>query len=123
MDTFSRRSFVKGVAGLGVAGLAAPSALAQGTQAPLGQRSTGSARRLPARGEYVVRRGYLITMDAQLGEIQDGDVHVRNGEILAVGKNLSAPRATVLDGRNMIVMPGFVDTHWHMWTTYLRSMS
>jgi len=29
----------------------------------------------------------------------------------------------VLDGRNMIVMPGFVDTHWHMWTTYLRCMA
>jgi 5-methylthioadenosine/S-adenosylhomocysteine deaminase len=40
-----------------------------------------------------------------------------------VGKNLKAPGATVLDGRNMIVMPGFVDTHWHMWTTYLRSMA
>ena len=50
-------------------------------------------------------------------------MHVRNGEILAVGTNLRAPGATVLDGRNMIVMPGFVDTHWHMWTTYLRCMA
>jgi cytosine/adenosine deaminase-related metal-dependent hydrolase len=125
MDSkINRRGFVKGLAGAGFVGLAGSSALAQGAQPTLtGERSTGAARRLPARGEFVVRRGYLLTMDEGLGDIPDGDVHVRNGEILAVGKNLRAPGATVLDGRNMIVMPGFVDTHWHMWTTYLRCMA
>jgi len=119
MDSpINRRGFVKGVAGIGLAGLAGASGLAQGTQ-----RSAGAARRLPARGEFIVRRGYLLTMDERLGDIPDGDVHVRNGEILAVGRNLRAPGATVLDGRSMIVMPGFVDTHWHMWTTYLRCMA
>jgi 5-methylthioadenosine/S-adenosylhomocysteine deaminase len=123
-NKLDRRDFVKGLAGLGVVGVAGSSAIAQGTQPGLtGPRSTGTARRPPARGELVVRRGYLLTMNNSLGEIPEGDVHVRNGEILAVGKNLKAPGATVLDGRNMIVMPGFVDTHWHMWTTYLRCMA
>ena len=123
MDSISRRGFVKGLAGAGVAGMAGASALAQGTPPVTGRRSTGAARPLPPRGEFIVRRGYLLTMDNRLGDISDGDVHVRNGEILSVGRNLRAPGATVLDGRNMIVMPGFVDTHWHMWTTYLRCMA
>ena len=123
MDSISRRGFVKGLAGAGLAGMAGASALAQGTPPLTGRRSTGAARPLPPRGEFIVRRGYLLTMDERLGDIPDGDVHVRNGEILSVGKNLRAPGATVLDGRNMIVMPGFVDTHWHMWTTYLRCMA
>ena len=107
-----------------MAGASGSSAIAQGTQpVPTGPRSRGTARPLPARGDLLVRRGYLLTMNNSLGEIPEGDVHVRNGEILAVGKNLKAPGATVLDGRNMIVMPGFVDTHWHMWTTYLRCMA
>jgi len=107
-----------------MAGVAGASAIAQGTQPVVtGPRSRGPARPLPARGDLLVRRGYLLTMNNSLGEIPEGDVHVRNGEILAVGKNLKAPGATVLDGRNMIVMPGFVDTHWHMWTTYLRCMA
>jgi cytosine/adenosine deaminase-related metal-dependent hydrolase len=78
---------------------------------------------MPARGEFVVRNGYVLSMDEKLGEFPDGDVHVKNGAIVAVGKNLNAPGATVLDARRMIVMPGFVDTHWHMWTTYLRCMA
>lgn len=121
---FDRRAFVKSLTGLGVASVAGSSDLAHGTpSSPAGQRWTISARPLPARGEFVVRRGYLLTMDERLGDISDGDLHVRNGEILNVGKNLKAPGAAVLDGRDMIVMPGFVDTHWHMWTTYLRSMA
>ena len=51
------------------------------------------------------------------------DVHVANGAIVAVGPNLKAPGATVIDGRGMIVLPGLVETHWHMWNTLLRSMS
>jgi len=78
---------------------------------------------LPARGEYLVRHGHVLTMDAGLGDIPGGDVHVRNGEIIAVGKGLRAPGAQMLDASRMIVLPGLIDTHWHMWTTYLRSMA
>ncbi|HVH25770.1 MAG TPA: amidohydrolase family protein [Vicinamibacterales bacterium] len=125
MDSIvTRRGFLGGLAGLGIAGVADTRAAAQGAQAPAtGQRTTGPGRRLPARGEFLVRRGYVLTLDPGLGDITDGDVHVRNGDIVAVGRNLRAPGASVLEGRNMIVMPGFVDTHWHMWTTYLRGMA
>src|SRR5947209_7429086 len=118
MDSkINRRRFVKALAGtgLGVATLRGPAAFAQGTSAsPAGRRSTAAPRRLPARGEFIIRNGYLVTMDETLGDVTEGDVHVRNGDILAVGRNLRAGGAAVLDGRNMIVMPGFVDTHWHM---------
>ncbi len=76
---------------------------------------------LPSRGELLLRNGYVMTMDPALGDIAGGDVHIRNGEILAVGQAIQAPGATVLDGRRMIVLPGLVETHWHMWNTLLRS--
>jgi cytosine/adenosine deaminase-related metal-dependent hydrolase len=78
---------------------------------------------LPARDEFIVRDAYVMTMDPALGDISPGHVHVRNGEIVAVGANVQAPGATVLDGRGMIVLPGMVDTHWHMWNTLLRSFA
>jgi 5-methylthioadenosine/S-adenosylhomocysteine deaminase len=76
---------------------------------------------LPSRGELIVRNAYVMTMDGTLGDIPGGDVHIKNGEIAAVGKAIAAPVATVLDARGMIVLPGLVETHWHMWNTLLRS--
>jgi cytosine/adenosine deaminase-related metal-dependent hydrolase len=85
------------------------------------QQTTG--RDLPEQQELLIRGARVLTMDAALGDIADGDVHVRDGRIVAVGPNLSAPAATVIDGRDTIVLPGLVETHWHIWTTLLRSMA
>ncbi len=78
---------------------------------------------VPGRGEFVVRSGYVLTMDPRLGDLPTGDVHVRNGQIIAVGPNISAPGAEVIDARTMIVLPGLIETHWHMWETISRNMS
>src|SRR3989449_1892093 len=64
-----------------------------------------------------------MRMDPTLGDSPRGDVHVKNGAIVAVGAGLKAGGADAIDGRDMIVLPGFVDTHWHMWNTLLRSMA
>lgn len=100
-----------------------------GSMAALAVASAQSARRerpagrLPARGELILRNAYVMTMDPQLGDIAGGDVHIRNGEIVAVGKAIAAPGAAVVDGRRTIVLPGLVDTHWHLWNTFLRSFA
>jgi 5-methylthioadenosine/S-adenosylhomocysteine deaminase len=73
--------------------------------------------------DLVIRSGYVVTMDPDLGDIPDGDVLVAGGRIAAVGTGLDAPGAREIDARGMIVAPGLVDTHWHMWNTLLRSMS
>ena len=69
---------------------------------------------LPRRGEYLIRGAYVLTMD-KAGDMPDADVHVKNGEIIAVGKGLRAPGAETIDARGMLVLPGLVETHWHMW--------
>ena len=50
-------------------------------------------------------------------------MHVRAGAIAAVGRGLTAPGAEIIDGAGMLVLPGFVETHWHVWTTLLRSLA
>jgi 5-methylthioadenosine/S-adenosylhomocysteine deaminase len=72
-------------------------------------------------GNILIRGGYVLTMDSA-GDIPCGDVHVRDGEIVAVGENLDAG-ADVIDAAGKIVAPGLVDTHWHMWNTLLRGLS
>jgi cytosine/adenosine deaminase-related metal-dependent hydrolase len=75
------------------------------------------------RGEFLIRNAYVLTMDASLGDVAGGDVHVRDGAVAAVGRNLAAPGAEVIDGTDMLVLPGFVETHWHIWTSLLRSLA
>jgi cytosine/adenosine deaminase-related metal-dependent hydrolase len=71
----------------------------------------------------LLQNAYVMTMDPELGDIPGGDVHIKNGAIVAVGKTLKAPGAAVFDGQHTIVLPGLVDTHWHMWNTLLRSFA
>jgi cytosine/adenosine deaminase-related metal-dependent hydrolase len=81
---------------------------------------TPSAAALPSRGEFVVRGAHVLSMDDAIGDLPSGDVHVRDGAIVAVAANVNAPGATIIDGKGTICMPGFVDTHWHHWTSFLR---
>jgi cytosine/adenosine deaminase-related metal-dependent hydrolase len=78
--------------------------------------------------DLIIRSGHVVTMDPGLGDIPDGDILVTGGRIAAVGPGLDpaalgAPGARQIDARGMIVAPGLVDTHWHLWNTLLRSMS
>jgi hypothetical protein len=70
-NTFSRRGFLEAVAALSSLGVAACAAVPQQTEKlPDADRKT---RKLPPRGEFVVRNAYLVTMDARLGDIPVGD--------------------------------------------------
>lgn len=75
------------------------------------------------RRELLIRNAYVLTMDAAVGDIAGGDVHLRGGAIAAVGRGLDAAGAEIVDGSGMLVLPGFVETHWHIWTALLRSLA
>ena len=60
-------------------------------------------------------------MDPAIGDLARGDVHVRDGAIVAVAPEI-ATRASAIDARGMICMPGFIDTHWHLWTSVCRAI-
>src|SRR5437870_23102 len=60
---------------------------------------------------------YVVTVDTQRRIIQNGSIIVDNGRIIRVGKAaaLSDARADrVIDGRNLIVTPGFLNGHMHI---------
>jgi 5-methylthioadenosine/S-adenosylhomocysteine deaminase len=67
--------------------------------------------------ELLIKGGYVVTVDPELGDLPDGDVLVRDDTIAAVGPALtaSAPGAEVIDARGRLVIPGLVDTHRHVW--------
>ena len=109
-----RRAFLGGAAALGA--LHGFGGLVNAAVSP-------SVANLPARGNVVIRNAYVMTMEPGQPDIPNGDIHIDNGAIFDVGTGLAAPGAQVIDGRGFIVLPGLIDTHWHMWTTLLRNMS
>jgi cytosine/adenosine deaminase-related metal-dependent hydrolase len=74
-----------------------------------------------ARGGYLIRGGAVITADPTLGTLPRADVLVRDGVIAGVAPNLSADGAEVIDASRMIVMPGLIDSHYHMWSAIGRN--
>jgi 5-methylthioadenosine/S-adenosylhomocysteine deaminase len=120
MCELCRRSFIGGIAAFGTVSAIPTPLLAQAQMGPTGQAASSG---LPARGEFVIRNGFILTMDSVLGDIPRGSVHVRNGEIVAVGADVNAPAAEVIDATDMIILPGLIETHWHMWNTLFRSFA
>jgi 5-methylthioadenosine/S-adenosylhomocysteine deaminase len=78
-------------------------------------------RPTPRRGHYLIQGGSVVSMDPDVGTLRRADVHVQDGRIIGVGAGLHAPGAEVLDASRMIVMPGLVDSHFHMWSTVGRN--
>ena len=77
---------------------------------------------LPGRGHYVIRNTTALTMDPDLGELKGTDIEIDSGVLAAIGPRLPAEGAETIDGCNSITLPGFVDSHWHVWGTLLRGV-
>ncbi|MBC8064671.1 MAG: amidohydrolase family protein [Chlorobia bacterium] len=70
----------------------------------------------------LIRGGIILSLDPTIGEVTDGDVLIEGGRIVEVGRNLANGQAQVIDASGMVVMPGFIDTHRHIWEGLLRNI-
>src|SRR5207302_2864395 len=68
----------------------------------------------------LLRGGSVLTMDPEIGDFECADVHIGHGRIVAIGPDLTVPQASIVDVSGSVVLPGFVETHWHLWNTLLR---
>jgi cytosine/adenosine deaminase-related metal-dependent hydrolase len=71
----------------------------------------------------LIRGGYVLSMDPELGDLPSADVLVSGDRIEAVGRDLPAGGVEVIDVAGGVVMPGFVDGHKHTWQTIFRGTS
>jgi cytosine/adenosine deaminase-related metal-dependent hydrolase len=70
----------------------------------------------------LIRGGTVLTMDSALGDLVGGDVLIEDGRVAAVGAGLSATGAEVIDASGMLVIPGLIDSHTHMWQAPLKGL-
>ncbi|HEY4606289.1 MAG TPA: amidohydrolase family protein [Acidimicrobiia bacterium] len=73
-------------------------------------------------GRKLIKGGIVLSLDPAVGDFADGDVLIDGDRIVSVGPNLNGGEAEVIDASGMIVMPGFVDSHRHIWEGILRNI-
>ncbi|MGW4032750.1 amidohydrolase family protein [Streptomyces sp. NPDC004838] len=86
-------------------------------QATSGRPGTTDARTL-------LRGGRIVSMDPAVGDLV-GDVLIEDGRIAAVGPRLEIAEgsAQVIDASRHLVIPGFIDSHRHLYQSVLRGMA
>ena len=70
----------------------------------------------------LLRGGDVIDTEPNPVLYKETDVLIEDGRIAAVGPRLDAGGAEIVDATDRIVLPGFVDTHRHVWQTGLRTL-
>lgn len=113
-----RRGFLKATAAGGAAAASGLALLKAGPATAADAPPEFNPR--PGR-RLLLRGGTVMSMDPQVGDFASADVLIDGKRIAAVGPNLQVGGAQVVDVRGRIVMPGFIDTHHHLFETALRS--
>src|SRR5262245_61677041 len=114
----SRRTFLSAAA----AGLAGASCGSSQREGPSSGAVAAQAAAPDGRRRVLLRGAVVLSLDPKVGDFEQADVLIDGKTITAVGPNLSAGDALVVDCRGTIVMPGFITTHHHQYETLQRSL-
>lgn len=74
---------------------------------------------------WIKRAHTVVTMDAAHGTLHDVDIHIEDGVVCGIGPDLhvnAGQEDRVIDGRNRVVYPGFINTHHHLYQTLTRNI-
>ncbi|MEX0863263.1 MAG: amidohydrolase family protein [Acidimicrobiia bacterium] len=83
---------------------------------------TGTDFSVVPNGRKLIKGGTVLSLDPKLGDLEQADVLIEGDKILAIGHSLANGEVEVIDATGMIVMPGFVDSHRHIWEGLLRNI-
>jgi 5-methylthioadenosine/S-adenosylhomocysteine deaminase len=70
----------------------------------------------------LLRGAQIITMAPHRPDAERADILIDGDTITAVGENLDATGAEIVDVASRIIMPGLVNAHLHTWQTALRGV-
>ncbi|HDL65201.1 MAG TPA: putative aminohydrolase SsnA, partial [Proteobacteria bacterium] len=77
--------------------------------------------------DLIVGNGVVITLGDDNELMSDSAVLIRDGIIESVGSDReireSSPDAEYLDAEGRLIMPGFINTHHHLYSTFARGLA
>ncbi|MGZ5328818.1 MAG: amidohydrolase family protein [Actinomycetota bacterium] len=83
---------------------------------------SGPNFRVAPTGRTVIRGGTVLSLDSSVGDFPEADILIEGDRIVEVRPGLDVAEAEVIDATGMIVVPGFVDSHRHIWEGLLRNI-
>ena len=107
-SNFTRRDFIKASA----AGLTLPLLTAF---------SSGKSESKPESDQLLLKNATVLTMDDELGDFETADILIDGEFIRKISPSIEEDVESV-DASDHIIIPGFVDTHRHMWQGVLRNI-
>lgn len=69
----------------------------------------------------LISNAFIVSVDPKIGDLPEGDILVEGGKILDIRPHIDAADAELIDASGCIAIPGFVDTHRHLWEGSLRA--
>ncbi len=72
----------------------------------------------------LIKNGTVVTLGENNRVIDDGAVLIENTKIKQIGKSseFTGPYDRVVDARNKVVLPGFINAHMHFYSTMVRGL-
>ena len=75
----------------------------------------------------LIKSATIVSMDAQLGDLNSGDLLIEGDRIIEVRPHIDlgsgAVEAEIVDGTGRILIPGLINAHMHTWQTALRGFA
>ena len=73
----------------------------------------------------LITNGHLVTLDEANRFIANGSVYIENNHIIEVGDSsvMKHTADRTIDARGSIVMPGLINTHHHLYSTFARGFT
>jgi len=77
-------------------------------------------------GEWLLLADRIVTLDSDIGVIEDGAALITGDRIRAIGRRqkiAAGHRGRVVEARGRVLMPGLVNAHMHLYSTFARGMA
>jgi len=73
----------------------------------------------------LITNGQLVTLDADGHFIPNGSIYIEDKHIIEVGDSSTVKRTAdrVIDARGSVVMPGLINAHHHLYSTFARGFT
>jgi len=73
----------------------------------------------------LITNAFLVTLDEANRFIDDGSVYIEDKYIVEVGESSTLKRTAdrTIDARGNVVMPGLINAHHHLYSTFARGFT